>query len=261
MGYFDDFQLLNVINVRMYGNAEPATIFTRCHYIGLIRGTLLLNDQPESRPLIYLTPKHIHTYSGWRSPAGKYRDNFYLECTGKRADRLFAAFDATARSRLIFVRDHAPFLDKLNELQQLFAAGEILHRPRIILCIEEFAALLEENLQAEKNPAARSCHLDELLFAINKEPEKKRDFAACAKAAGFTLRHWNRIFTAATGMPPHRFVNFCRIKKARNLLCSTNLSIKEIASQCGFDNASDFSRFFRKNTAITPGECRRSALR
>ncbi len=260
MSYFDDFQLHNVINVRMYGRSELSTILTRCNYIGLIRGTVLLNGQAEKRPFIYLTPADIRTLSGWLSPDGQCRDNFYIECTGRRSDRIMTAFGATDRTRVIFIRDTAPFLSKLNELQKLFSAGEVLHRSRITLCMEEFTALLEADLQAAETPYANRCILNELLASISREPEKKRDFAACAKAAGFTLRHWNRIFTAATGMPPHRFVNFCRIKKARNLLCSTNLSIKEIASQCGFDNASDFSRFFRKNTAITPGECRRSAL-
>ncbi len=260
MGYFSDFQLLNVINVRMYGAVEPQKIFTRCHYIGIMQGTVLLNGHIETHPFIYLTPCGINTLSTWFSPPGKSRDNFYIECTGPRADRFMAAFEAVLTPRSIFIDDTAPFLAKFHELQKLFAAGEILHRSRIALCMEEFAALLEEQ-QTGENPALGNYHFDELIRTINREPGKKWDFSACAKSAGITLRHWNRLFTAAAGMPPHRFVNSCRIKAARNLLCSTNLSIKEIAEKCGFESASDFSRFFKKNTAITPGECRRSALR
>lgn len=261
MGYFDDFQLLNVINIRMYGAPETSPIFTTCNYIGLIRGMIVLHDQVETRPLVYLTPRNLHTFSGcWSSPAGKYRDNFYIECNGERSDRIMAAFDAVSQPRIIFIRDAVPFLTKFNELQKLFSAGEFLNRRRIALCMEEFTALLEEELHAEKNPAADRCDLYTLLLEISRDPGKKRDFAAYAKKSGFTLRHWNRIFTAATGMPPHRFVNSCRLKAARNLLCSTNLSIKEIAEKCGFESASDFSRFFKKNTAVTPGKCRRSAL-
>ena len=260
MGYFDDFQLLNVTKVRMYGASEISSIYTMCHYIGVIQGTVRINGVEEKRPFVYLTSRNIKTLSGWISPPNAFRDNFYIECAGERADRFFKAFEAMGRWRYIFVRDITPFVAKLEEFRQLFSLGNPLHHHRMILAFEEFAAMLEAELHHENHPASHRFKLDELLTAINRNPGKKWDFAAEAQRAGVTMRHWRRIFAGSTGMPPNRFVNFCRMRLAKELLTSGNLSIKEIAEKCGFEGASEFSRFFRKNSSLTPGEYRRSRM-
>ena len=260
MGYFDDFQLLNVTKVRMYGTPEMKPIHTECNYIGVIQGQILIDDQIESRPFVYMTPRGIDTFSGWKSPENARRDNFYIECLGARADRFFEAFGYRNTWKYIFVRDVAPFIAKLEEFRQLFSLGNPLHLPRIILCFEEFAQLLEEELRGESHPEYRRFHLDELLTAVNRDPGRKWDFSAEAQKAGLTMRHWTRVFSKCTGMPPHRFLNFCRMRLAKELLASGNLSIKEVAAECGFDGASEFSRFFRKNSSLTPGKYRRSRI-
>ena len=70
MGYFDDFQLLNVTDVRMYGSSDVRMIHTSCHYIGIIRGSYIIEGNTENRPMVYLTPANIDTLGGWFSPAG-----------------------------------------------------------------------------------------------------------------------------------------------------------------------------------------------
>lgn len=260
MGYFDDFQLLNVTDVRMYGSSEVRMIRTTCHYLGVIRGSYLFNNTVETRPAIYLTPAGIDTLGGWFSPAGSFRDNTYIECCGKRADRFMEAFSAVGHSRCIPVADPEPFIAKLLELKNLFSSGSLLHRHRIILCFEEFAARLEDELQSGGNSSISRFDLENIMTGISRNPEKKWDFSALADAAGITLRHWNRVFTRAAGMAPGSFLHFCRIKLARELLTSTDRQIKEIAGRCGFENVSDFSRFFRKHCGISPGKYRKNRV-
>ena len=260
MGYFDDFQLLNVTSVRMYGSSEVAMIRTRCHYIGVMRGEVILNGVVEKHPFVYLTPQGIETLSGWYSPDGCCRDNFYMECTGSRADRLLAAFDASAIPRHYPVSDPEAFTARLKELRKLLHSGDPRSKAQIVLKVEEFAALLSDELFHARNDVPHRYHLDEVIEQISREPGKNWDFARFARQAGVTLRHWNRLFSSCAGMPPYRFVSSCRVRLARELLGEGKLSIKEIAGCCGFESASDFSRFFRKNTAVTPGEFRRNTL-
>lgn len=260
LGYFDDFQLLNVTSVRMYGSSEVEMIRTRCHYIGVMQGQVILNGTVEKRPFVYLTPQGIETLSGWYSPPGTFRDNFYFECTGSRADRMMAAFGAAGKVQHFPVSDAEAFVSRLKELRKLLLSGDPLCGPQIVLKVEEFAALLDAELFHARNSVPHRYHLDEVMRAINRDPGRKWDFSQFARQAGVTLRHWNRLFCSCAGMPPHRFAAVCRIRLARELLTEGELSIKEIAVRCGFENASDFSRFFRKNTAVTPGECRRHTL-
>lgn len=54
------------------------------------------------------------------------------------------------------------------------------------------------------------------------------------------------------------YVNSFRINKARNLLQSSDLSIKEIAFECGFVNDSHFNRIFKQHVGITPKQFRQN---
>ena len=118
MGYFDDFQLLNVSRSRMYGKSNAPLIFTPHHYLGLIQGKVILAGKVEKRPLVYLTPRGLLTPGGWNSPQGEWRDNFYIECAGARADRFFESFGAADRCQLFFVRNIKPFLAVFRRMRR-----------------------------------------------------------------------------------------------------------------------------------------------
>jgi AraC family transcriptional regulator len=68
--------------------------------------------------------------------------------------------------------------------------------------------------------------------------------------------HFARIFKAATGEPPHRYVLNRRIERAKVLLSATQLSITEIAYQAGFSSQSHLIAQFRKSLGITPKQFR-----
>jgi AraC family transcriptional regulator len=54
------------------------------------------------------------------------------------------------------------------------------------------------------------------------------------------------------GISPHQYLLQQRVERAKQLLKQRNLSIVDIAFQCGFNSQSHFTRCFRKWTGITP---------
>ena len=258
MGYFDDFQLLNVTQVRNYGASETEMILTPHYYLGVICGEILLGETVESRPMVYLTPKGILTPNGWNSPPRSCRDNFYIEIAGERAKRFFDSFGAGKECRYFFVADPAPFLALLSEMRQLFMAPPPLAQIESVLCLEQFAALLERSLRYPGS--GRIPRIEQTMESITQDPGRKWDFKSEAAKCGITLRHWNRLFTAAASVPPHAFVARCRLRLAKELLASGEKSVKLIASEVGFEGASEFSRFFKRMCGMTPGEFRKSRM-
>lgn len=60
-----------------------------------------------------------------------------------------------------------------------------------------------------------------------------------------------------TGYPVSSYVNRIRITAAKNILCSkATLSIREVASMCGFQDEKYFMRVFKQSEGITPSEYR-----
>src|ERR1700755_705799 len=77
-----------------------------------------------------------------------------------------------------------------------------------------------------------------------------------AKASGVSEAHFARSFKDAFGVPPHRYLLTRRIERASALLRDTDLSITEIAFQCGYESLGTFGRTFRDVTGESPGDLR-----
>lgn len=68
----------------------------------------------------------------------------------------------------------------------------------------------------------------------------------------------SRIFKSMTGFTVNEYINIQRIRQAQKLLEETSYSITEIAHTVGYDNATYFSRIFRKYIESTPLQYRKN---
>jgi len=83
---------------------------------------------------------------------------------------------------------------------------------------------------------------------------------ALAQVAGLATAHFCAVFKQTEGMSPHRYVLQYRVRRARQLLTSTEMSLSEIADAAGFSNPSHCIHYFREIVGVTPGEYRRCCL-
>lgn len=72
-----------------------------------------------------------------------------------------------------------------------------------------------------------------------------------------TPDYLSHLFKKETGYSLTNYIIHERIEKAKVLLSKKDMSIRDIASACGFDNVSYFSRQFRSMTGMTPREYRK----
>lgn len=79
-----------------------------------------------------------------------------------------------------------------------------------------------------------------------------------AAQAGFSVRHFTRLFQNAYHTPPTAYLMKLRLQKATTLLSSTSLSVSEVAFQSGFEDSNYFTRQFRKHYGVTPSQFRHS---
>ncbi|CAN5420133.1 N/A [soil metagenome] len=84
--------------------------------------------------------------------------------------------------------------------------------------------------------------------------------AELAEIAGLSPSHFTRVFREHTGYTPMDYLRHERIKTARVLLAGVDLSIKEIAARCGFEDQYHFSKTFRQIDGLSPSDYRDAAL-
>ncbi len=67
------------------------------------------------------------------------------------------------------------------------------------------------------------------------------------------------VFKEETGVNLNRFIRDVRMKKAKELLETTDMKIVQVAKEVGFSNNSYFARSFREYFGCTPESCRKRA--
>ncbi|WP_180955234.1 bifunctional transcriptional activator/DNA repair enzyme AdaA [Peribacillus deserti] len=73
----------------------------------------------------------------------------------------------------------------------------------------------------------------------------------------FSSPYWlQRKFKESVGMSPFRYLTHQRIASAEQLLISTDLTITDIALNCGFKTSSHFSSLFTRQKGVPPSTYR-----
>ena len=78
------------------------------------------------------------------------------------------------------------------------------------------------------------------------------------RVAAVSPFHLARLFKSHVGTSPHRYLMLTRIERARDLLCTTDLSVSQVGQRVGFASLSHFTMTFRSETGSTPTDFRRT---
>jgi transcriptional regulator GlxA family with amidase domain len=76
-------------------------------------------------------------------------------------------------------------------------------------------------------------------------------------AVNLSNGHFSRLFKAETGLSPIEYLIRLRMEKARHLLTTSLLSVKEIMALAGYGNRSPFIQHFSRYYGPAPSEYRK----
>lgn len=99
--------------------------------------------------------------------------------------------------------------------------------------------------------------INRVMDYIGRNLDKQIDLGVMAEIAAFSPYHFHRIFSYIVGETPNDFVSRIRLEKIAQLLRDDPKAlVGDIAFQCGFINASSFSRAFKAYFGVTAKEFR-----
>ncbi len=106
--------------------------------------------------------------------------------------------------------------------------------------------------------------LGTLFKAVRRMQEEygsELKIADLARLSGLSHSQFVRKFHAVLGMSPKDYLQRIRVRKSCRLLEETQLTVANIAHQCGFYDHSHFSHAFRSQTGLSPSAYRKEHLR
>jgi AraC family transcriptional regulator len=150
----------------------------------------------------------------------------------------------------------------LSEMASESAAGRMLVETLALALAARLAHSYAEPASVRAQ-GSRSHRLDEIrlrrvLDYIAQHLGEDIAVAQLANVACLSPFHFARMFKAAMGVAPHRYVSQRRLENAMMLLAAGKQSLSDIALSCQFSSQASFNRAFRRATGITPGEYRRA---
>lgn len=134
---------------------------------------------------------------------------------------------------------------------------ESLSNTIAIEIVRHFNASPESNRVRTQEGKLSDADLSRILEYIDSCENHCPNIDEIANVCDISPAHLRRSFKRTTGKTVHDAVEKIRLRKAQNLLISTDLPLKVISYRLGFANSSTFSSTFRRASAETPSDYRR----
>lgn len=129
-----------------------------------------------------------------------------------------------------------------------------------ILFVEAVRAWLKDQPEGSAGwlGALRDPSIGAALGLIHKEPEKQWTVPSLAAQVGMSRSPFAARFTALVGKAPMTYLKNWRLQLAAKLLQNNTLALSNIAEKVGYESIPAFSRVFKREFGMAPGQYRRS---
>lgn len=124
------------------------------------------------------------------------------------------------------------------------------------LILELIYTITKDSTKRIKNGNSNNTYtlIEKSLQYIKEHITEDLALETVAKAMSMSPIHFHNTFKTAVGKTLREYIEEQRIKKATNLLLTTNHTLTQIAFECGFSSQSYFSYVFKRKMKVTPRE-------
>jgi len=246
-GYYFDVQKGRTLNeYQLLYNPEGEGIFqsASCPPVRLKPGDMFL-----------LFPGEWHSYHpdpaiGWKS--------YWIGFRGRNVDdRVRAGF--LAPKKPIYHVGYSFVLESLYRRAYEAALEEAAYAQQLMAGIVNYLVgmmySLERNIELSKNQQQVDM-INRARLRIRESLESSITIQQVAEELGVSYSNFRKLFKEFTGLSPSTYQQDLRLQRAKELLTTTDYSIKEIAYRLNFESPDYFSSKFKAKMGCKPSEIR-----
>ncbi len=222
---------------------------------GLFRSSSVKETKLREGDMFLLFPGEWHSYHplerGWKS--------YWIGFKGKNMDdRVKAGF--LSPEKPIY---HIGFSDNIVALyKQAYEAAieEAAYSQQLMAGIVNHLIgmmySLERNIELKTRNQTHVDMINRARLRIRESLESSLTIQKVAEDMGVSYSNFRKLFKEFTGISPATYQQDLRLQRAKELLSTTDMSIKEIAYRLNFESPDYFSAKFKIKTGRRPSELR-----
>lgn len=228
---------------------HPDRVIDTFEIIYVVEGSVHLHENEARYTLrkgdLYLLQPGI-SHGGWQDSTGK-TSFYWIHFTAPSLSALHVEPGLTS------ILDHYRFPVMLRQLLHIGNAQEYpdytIHSALLLLLGELAAAQAQNSSQG----APLLASVSEYIRINTGRQLSVRDVA---EHFGYHPDYISSLFRKNYGLSLKQYINNAQISAIKGLLVTTNLSMKELAAQLGWDNENEFIHFFKYHSGISPAKFR-----
>ena len=190
-----------------------------------------------------------HAYGAHRSDAWEI---FWVHAYGESVEDLLDWTPLAAHRPLTPFSSANALRRQFNALLGRLEAGYTDH---MLLEMSRFFVSLTTLLHVDAGPVrelAQRERIEKAMDEMRGTLASPLSLEAYAQCAGFSVSQFCHLFKRHYGTTPMAYFFELRMQRAKELLNTTSLSIKEVAWELGFEDPLYFSRVFKRVSGISP---------
>lgn len=120
------------------------------------------------------------------------------------------------------------------------------------LVVKILGLLVAMDKQKEFSGKSIAPIIEDARFKMKQQTEAGFNAELFANQHNISYSYFRKMFKNYTGISPRQYFIQLKIMRAKELLKSSNKSVKEISYELGFESIHYFSRLFKEKTGISP---------
>lgn len=137
------------------------------------------------------------------------------------------------------------------------ATGPLRRRDELAMNALEELLLWCDTINPDADGAVMDDRIRQATDWLCRNLEKHITLDSLAEAVGMSVSRLAHLFRDQMGVPPLQYLEAQRMRRARQLLEVSSLSVKQVAADVGFDNPFYFTLRFKKANGVSPTEFRK----
>ena len=214
----------------------------------------------KENSLVYLTKEQVNAFDFSNNLKGFciiFTEQYFVSCFSKLSkDFVFRLFNPQLFSPILQIPKQSDFVSYFNLLQKEFNNTASFNYKTIIDSL--FVVLV---CKAEDLKKSETLHIKDnlkikvfqkFISLIETHLPKSRSAVFYARELTITYKHLNEICKVLVHKTAKNVIDDFVVLQAKRNLINSDLKIVEIAYKLGFEDPTNFSKYFKKNTGLTP---------